>query len=66
MKKLILGLTVLLAMVAFTTSSLVAEDSKCGEGKCNTEKPAKCGEGKCGTEKPKPESKCGEGKCGGK
>lgn len=61
MKKLILGLTVLLAMVAFTTSSLVAEDSKCGEGKCNTEKPAKCG-----TEKPKPESKCGEGKCGGK
>ena len=69
MKKLTLGFAAVLAMIAFATTSLTAEDSKCGTGKCGTEKPAKpakCGEGKCGSEKPKPESKCGAGKCGGK
>ena len=66
MKKIILGFAALLAIVAFNTTTLVAEDAKCGEGKCGTSKPAKCGEGKCGSEKPKPDAKCGEGKCGGK
>jgi len=55
MKKLILGFAAVLAMMAFSTTSLTAEDSKCGTGKCGTEKPAKCGEGKCAS-----------GKCGGK
>lgn len=73
MKKLILGFAAVLAMIAFSTTTLTAEESKCGAGKCGTEKPAKpvkpeskCGEGKCGTDKPKPDAKCGAGKCGGK
>jgi len=60
MKKLILGFVAVLAMMAFSTTSLTAEDSKCG-----TEKPAKCGEGKCATGKCG-EGKCASGKCGGK
>jgi len=58
----------------------VAQEGKCGEGKCGgaAKKPAaegKCGEGKCGgaAKKPVSEGKCGgaakkpvsEGKCGG-
>jgi uncharacterized low-complexity protein len=66
MKKLTLGFAAVLAMIALGTTTLVAEDHKCGEGKCASEKPAKCGEGKCGSDKPKPESKCGKGKCGSK
>jgi len=65
MKKLILGFAAVLAMMAFSTTSLTAEDSKCGTGKCGTEKPAKCGEGKCATGKCG-EGKCASGKCGGK
>ncbi len=53
MKKLTLGFAALIAMVALSTTSLTAQDAKCGQGKC-------------GSEKPKPESKCGQGKCGGK
>jgi len=34
MKKIILGFAALLAIVAFNTTTLVAEDAKCGEGKC--------------------------------
>ena len=49
MKKFILGFATLLALVAFSTTTLVAEDSKCGEGKCGTSQPdTKCGAGKCG------------------
>ncbi|CAA6804991.1 MAG: Unknown protein [uncultured Sulfurovum sp.] len=70
MKKLTLGFAAVLAMIAFGTTTLTAEDAKCGEGKCGTSKPtkpeSKCGEGKCGTDKPKPDAKCGAGKCGGK
>jgi len=66
MKKLTLGFAALIAMVALSTTSLTAEDSKCGQGKCGTSKPAKCGQGKCGSEKPKPDARCGQGKCGGK
>ena len=58
MKKLILGFAALLAMVAFSTTTLVAEDHKCGEGKCGTSKPAKCGDGKCS------DGKCSSNKCG--
>ena len=60
MKKLTLGFAALLAIVAFSTTSLVAADHKCGEGKCASDKPAKCGGDKNTTKK------CGEGKCGGK
>lgn len=56
MKKLILGFAALLAIVAFSTTTLVAEDHKCGEGKCGTSKPAKCSDGKCSS------NKCGKGK----
>jgi len=45
------------------TQMQVAENGKCGEGKCGGEKKSKCGEGKCGGDKK--EGKCGEGKCGG-
>jgi uncharacterized low-complexity protein len=59
---------------------LIAEEGKCGEGKCGgdkakkaakTMKEGKCGEGKCGGDKAEKaaktmkEGKCGEGKCGG-
>ncbi len=46
---------------------MVAEEGKCGEGKCGDKKEAegKCGEGKCGDKK-EAEGKCGEGKCGDK
>ena len=43
---------------------MVAEEGKCGEGKCGDKKEeGKCGEGKCGDKKDA-EGKCGEGKCG--
>jgi uncharacterized low-complexity protein len=52
---------------------MVAEEGKCGEGKCGEkegegkcgekEAEGKCGEGKCGENK-EAEGKCGEGKCG--
>jgi len=60
MKKLILGLAALLAMIAFSTTSLTAEESKSG-----TEKPAKCAAGKCESGKCG-QGKCASGKCGGK
>ena len=50
----------------------LAQEGKCGEGKCGGDKAkkateGKCGEGKCGGDKVKKatEGKCGEGKCGG-
>ena len=43
----------------------VAEEGKCGEGKCGDKGgEGKCGEGKCGDKGG--EGKCGEGKCGDK
>ena len=50
----------------------LAQEGKCGEGKCGGDKEdksseGKCGEGKCGGDKAAKaiEGKCGEGKCGG-
>jgi len=68
MKKIILGLTALAAVMTLGTSTLLAhDDSKCGASKCGTSKPAKCGgetpAPKCGGDKPE---KCATGKCGGK
>ena len=54
---------------------LIAEEGKCGEGKCGGDKAEKAAktmkEGKCGGDKAEKaaktmkEGKCGEGKCGG-
>lgn len=48
MKKIILGLAALLAIVAFSTTTLTAADDK-APAKCGNDKPAKCG-----LDKPKP------------
>lgn len=70
MKKVILGFTALAAVMTLGTTSLLAEESKCGASKCGTSKPAKCGgdkpASKCGGDKNATSSKCGAGKCGGK
>ena len=63
MKKLFLGLMVLGAFMAFSTSAMAsvtthnsyvqtqnADDSKCGSGKCGEDNSTKkCGTGKCGS-----------------
>jgi uncharacterized low-complexity protein len=68
------------AATEFSNGYMVAEEGKCGEGKCGDKKgeEGKCGdkmgeEGKCGDKKAegscgdkKEEGKCGEGKCGDK
>jgi len=52
MKKLILGIFLLLGMMAFTstfaTASSDTNTTKCGDGKCGSDTPMKCGAGKCG------------------
>lgn len=78
MKKIILGFTALAAVMTLGTTTLLADDNKCGAHKCGTSKPAKCGgekttpkcggdkSEKCGGDKKETAPKCGAGKCGGK
>lgn len=71
MKKVILGLAALVAVMTLGTTSLVAHDhAKCGASKCGTSKPAKCGgetpTAKCGGDKNASSGKCATAKCGGK
>ena len=47
MKKLILGFAALLAMIAFSTTTVTADDAT--PTKCGSDKPSKCG-----SSKPKP------------
>jgi len=72
MKKLLFTLIVGLSFIGFGISTasastfqdgMILASSKCGAGKCGSDKKTKCGEGKCGGDKKA--AKCGEGKCGG-
>ncbi len=51
-------------MVGAGATTLLAEDGKCGAGKCGGEKKEKAA--KCGDGKEEKKAKCGAGKCGSK
>ena len=61
MKKLFLGLMVLGAFMAFSTSAMASVTTHNGYVQIQNDDDSKCGSGKCGDD-----SKCGTGKCGGK